>query len=143
MELLWLIYALISALAASLVAIFAKIGLKEFDTNTATAIRALVMTVFLMLLIIAQGKLGLIKEIFSNQKALFYIVLSGAAGAASWLFYFLALKGGKVSQIVPIDRLSIVFALVLALLFLGEQLSLKVAVGAALMVAGAILVALG
>jgi transporter family protein len=69
--------------------------------------------------------------------------LSGIAGALSWLFYFLALKIGKASQVAPIDRLSIVFVIILAFLILGEKISLKIAIGTALMAVGAILVALG
>jgi len=143
MAYLWIIYALLSALAASLVAIFGKIGLQNIDTNTATAIRAVVMSIFLIGLILIQGKLHDIKPILMNSKALFYIVLSGIVGALSWLFYFIALKNAKVSQIVPIDRLSVVFALLLAFFVLGEEISLKSGIGAALVVVGGILIALG
>jgi len=138
----WIIYALLSALAASLVAIFGKIGLQGIDTNTATAVRAIIMALFLVGLILIQGKLHNIQPILLNSKALFYIVLSGVAGALSWLCYFVALKSAKVSQIVPIDRMSIVFALLLAFFILGEKISLKSAIGAALVVVGGILIAL-
>jgi bacterial/archaeal transporter family protein len=143
MDSLWIIFALLSAIAASLVAIFGKIGLQGIDTNTATAIRAVIMALFLFGVLVAQGKLANIRPILENHKALLFITLSGVAGAVSWLFYFIALKGAKVSQIVPIDRLSVVFALVLAFLFLGEKISLQAGIGVALMVAGGILVALG
>ena len=139
----WLIYALLSAVAASLVAIFGKIGLSGIDTNTATTIRAVVMALFLIGLIVIEGKLQNIQPILLNSKALFYIVLSGVAGALSWLCYFVALKSAKVSQVVPIDRMSIVFALLLAFFILGEKISLKAAIGAALVVVGGILIALG
>lgn len=138
----WLIYALLSALFAALVAIFGKVGLQGIDTNTATAIRAVVMAVFLIVVVLITGKLSNFKTILINNKAVFYIVLSGIAGALSWLFYFVALKGAKVSQIVPIDRLSVVFALFLAFLFLGEKSSWQTWVGAALIVAGGVMVAL-
>mgnify|MGYP001607414211 CR=1 FL=1 len=143
MEYLWLIYALLSALFASLVAIFGKIGLQGVDTNTATAIRAIVMAIFLIGLILIQGKLKDVKPILLNSTALTYIILSGIVGALSWLFYFIALKSAKVSQIVPIDRLSVVFALLLAFFILGEHISLKAGIGAALVVVGGILIALG
>lgn len=139
----WLIFALLSAVTAALVAVFGKIGLQKVDANTATAVRAVIMAAFLILVIIVQGKLSNVSSIVSDHKAFSFIILSGIAGALSWLFYFLALKSGKVSQVVPIDRLSVVFALVLAFLFLGEKLSLKVGVGVALIVTGGILVALG
>ena len=143
MAYIWIIFALLSAFAAAFVAIFGKIGLQGIDTNTATAIRAVVMALFLVGLIIIQGKMHDVGPILQNSKALLFIVLSGLAGAVSWLFYFVALKGAKVSQIVPIDRMSVVFAIVLALLILGEKISLKAGIGAALVVAGGILIALG
>jgi len=142
MDYLWIVYALLSALLASLVAIFGKIGLQGIDTNTATTIRAIVMTLFLVGLIFIQGKLQDIRPILLNSKALSYIILSGVAGALSWLFYFIALKSAKVSQIVPLDRMSIVFALLLAFFILGEHISLKAGIGATLVVVGGILIAL-
>ncbi|MEM5778140.1 MAG: EamA family transporter [Candidatus Aenigmatarchaeota archaeon] len=138
----WLIFAILSALTASLVAIFGKIGLENIDANVATMVRAGIMFAFLILFTIFNGKLNEVSSIFSNSKAITYIFLSGIAGALSWLFYFFALKLGKVSQVVPIDRLSIVFAIILAFFILGEKISLKVAVGSALVVAGAIIIAL-
>ena len=143
MDYVWIIYALLSALAASLVSIFGKIGLQGIDTNTATTIRAVIMALFLIGLILIQGKLHDIKPILLNSKALLYIVFSGIAGALSWLFYFIALKNAKVSQVVSLDRMSIVFALLLAFFILGEKISLKAGIGAALIVVGGILIALG
>ena len=139
----WIIYALLSAVFASLVAIFGKIGLKDVDTNTATAIRAVIMALFLVGLILIQGKFALVKQIMNQPASLLFIILSGLAGALSWLFYFLALKTGKASQIVPLDRLSVVFTLILAAIFLGERLSLRTVIGGITIVVGAILVALG
>ena len=139
----WIIYALLSAVFASLVAIFGKIGLKDVDTNTATAIRAVIMALFLVGLILIQGKFALVKQIMNQPASLLFIILSGLAGALSWLFYFLALKTGKASQIVPLDRLSVVFTLILAAIFLGEKLSLRTVIGGITIVVGAILVALG
>lgn len=133
---LWLVFALLSALTASLVAIFGKIGLQGIDSNTATAIRGAIMALFLIGVVIAQGKLTHVSTILGNSKAILFIVLSGVAGAVSWIFYFLALKVGKVYQVAPIDRLRMVFAMGLAALFLGEKVSLKAAMGAAIMVAG-------
>jgi len=139
----WVVFALLSAVAAALVAVFAKIGLQGIDTNTATAIRAVIMAIFLVGVIIIQGKIDDVKPILLNSKALFYIVLSGVAGALSWLFYFIALKDAKVSQIMPIDRMSVVFALIFAFIILGEKITLKAGIGAALVVIGGILIALG
>jgi len=143
MDYLWLVFALLSAVCAGLVALFGKMGLQGIDTNTATAIRAVIMAVFLVGVVLLSGKLAHFEQIFSNHKALLFIILSGLAGALSWLFYFAALKIGKVSQVAAIDKLSLVFAIILAMLFLSEKLSLKAGIGAALIAAGAILVALG
>lgn len=139
----WLIFAILSALMAALVAIFGKIGLEKVDSNTATAIRAVIMALFLIFLILIQGKMSQVSSIISNSKAITFIFLSGLAGAMSWLFYFMALKIGKVSQVASIDRLSIVFVVILATLFLGEKMSSKIAIGTALVAAGAILITLG
>ncbi|ASY78704.1 hypothetical protein BJK05_01270 [Pectobacterium polaris] len=139
----WLIYALLSAVCAAMVAIFGKIGLQNLDANTATAIRAVIMALFLVGVVVAQGKLALVGEVVANKKALLFIVLSGVAGALSWLFYFVALKNGNVAQVAPIDKLSVVFAVVLAVILLGEKISLMAGVGVALISVGALLVALG
>ncbi|AJJ17303.1 MULTISPECIES: EamA family transporter [Yersinia] len=139
----WLIYALLSAFTASLVAIFGKIGLQQLDANTATAVRAVVMALFLVGVVLAQGKFNLIGGVLADKKALLFIILSGVAGALSWLFYFMAIKHGNVSQVAPIDKLSVVFAVILAVILFGEKISLLASLGVALITAGALLVALG
>lgn len=138
----WLIYALLSAITAASVAILGKIGLHHLDANTATAIRAVVMAIFLVGVVVVQGKLNLINTFFNDKKALLIIALSGIAGALSWLFYFMAIKEGKVSQVAPIDKLSVVFAVVFAAVLFGEKISLLAGVGVAMIAVGAILVAL-
>ncbi|OCG70761.1 hypothetical protein A9G43_07000 [Gilliamella sp. Occ3-1] len=138
----WLIYALLSAITAASVAILGKIGLQHLDANTATAIRAVVMAIFLVGVVVVQGKLNLINTFFNDKKALLIIALSGIAGALSWLFYFMAIKEGKVSQVAPIDKLSVVFAVVFAVVLFGEKISLLAGVGVAMIAVGAILVAL-
>ncbi|ANE76571.1 MULTISPECIES: EamA family transporter [Dickeya] len=139
----WLLYALLSALCAALVALFGKIGLQQLDANTATAIRAVIMALFLVGVVVAQGKTSMFGTVLANHKAMVFIVLSGVAGALSWLFYFMALKSGNVAQVAPIDKLSVVFAVILAALLLGEKVSLLAGVGVAMISAGALLVALG
>lgn len=143
MNYLWLIFALLSAITAALVAIFGKIGLKGIDANTATAVRAMIMAVFLVFVVLIQGKLNQIPLIISNRKTIIFIVLSGIAGALSWLFYFMSLNFGKVSQVAPIDKLSVVFAVILSIIFLGEKVSIISGIGVGLIAIGAILVALG
>ncbi len=136
----WIFYASLSAIAASFVAIFGKIGLKNIDSTLATSVRSIVMAVFLVSVALTMGKL---KEIGTlNTKALIFIALSGIAGAVSWLFYFYAIKTGPVSGVIAIDKLSVVLAIVLATLLLGEALTWKTAFGALLITVGAILVAL-
>lgn len=139
----WLIYALLSALMASLVAIFGKMGLQNLDANTATAIRGVIMALFLVGVVVLQGKINLVGEILANKKALLFIVLSGLAGALSWLFYFMAIKNGDVSKVAPIDKLSVVFAVILAVIIFGEKISLVGTIGVLLIAAGSLLVALG
>lgn len=140
---LWFVFALLSAVAASFVAIFGKIGLKDIDSNTATAVRAIVMAVFLVLVVLLQGNIRKIPDIVADKKAFIWIVLSGIAGATSWLFYFLALKHGKVSQVVPIDKLSVVLSTLFAVLLLKESISPLGIVGVILITLGGIAVALG
>jgi transporter family protein len=136
----WLVFALLSAVTAALVAIFGKIGLEGVDSITATGIRAGIMFVAILLLM---GVTGRIQQITSvNQHALLYIFLGGLAGAASWVFYFLALKYGEATQVVSIDRYSVVFVLVFAALFLAEKITFSKAVGVALITAGAIIIAI-
>lgn len=142
MNYLWLIFALLSAITASLVAIFGKIGLQSVDANTATAIRSIVMAVFLVAVVVFQGSIKQIPLILADKMTMLYIILSGVAGALSWLFYFLALKYGKVGQVAPIDKLSVVFATIMAVVILGEKINLLNGIGVACIAFGAILVAL-
>jgi bacterial/archaeal transporter family protein len=139
---MWLVYALLSALAASFVAIFGKMGLQGVDSTTATGIRAVIMALFLAGVLAAEGKLGQVSEIAGNGTAMKYIILSGIAGALSWIFYFIALKLGEASKVAPIDRLSVFFVMVFAAIMLGERISLVKGVGTLLIVLGAIIVAL-
>ncbi len=143
MEQGWILFALLSAATAALVAIFGKIGLEGIDSNTATAIRGIIMALVLVGVVVAEGKITQIGTVLKNFDAMKFIFLSALAGALSWLFYFLALKMGKASQVAPIDRLSVVFVLILSTLFLGESASPKTILGTVLVAVGAILVALG
>ena len=137
---MWVVYALLSALFAALVAILGKIGVKDVDTTLATAVRAVVMAVFLVSAALILGKGGLLEQLTSRP--LLFIVLSGLAGAISWLFYFLALKEGSASGVAALDRLSVVFVVILAALFLAEKLTWLKIGGALLLTLGAILITL-
>lgn len=142
-EYIWLFYAILSAVMAAFVSIFGKIGLQGLDANTATVIRSIVMALFLVLVMFIQRNFEHISEVLSNRRAMLFIIASGVAGALSWLFYFVALKYGKVSQVAPVDKLSVVFATVIAVIFLQESVSLLGFGGIALITVGIIMVALG
>lgn len=137
----WLWYAVGSAVMAALVSIFGKVGLKGVDPNTATTIRAVIMMLFLFGVLMVQGKLSQIGEVLTNRKAMIFIVLSGVAGAMSWLFYFIAIQKGDVSKVAPIDKLSVVLAVAFAILFLGEKLSLWGGIGVGLIAIGVLITA--
>lgn len=136
----WVVYALLSALFAALVAIVGKIGISKVDSTLATTIRAVVMAVFLIVVSFIFGKAKLISTI--NAHALIFIVFTGVAGALSWIFYFLALKSGPATGVAALDRLSVVFVVILALFFLGEHLTWKTGLGAFLVTLGAILMSI-
>ena len=139
---MWLVFAFLSAFTAALVAIFGKIGLKNLDVTFATTIRSVVMALFLVLTSFFLGKFNGINFQSLESKDWMWIILAGISGALSWLFYFLALKMTTVSKVVVVDRLSLVIAIVLAGVFLGEAIGWKTAVGAVLMVTGAIIIGL-
>lgn len=138
---MWLILALLSALTAALVAIFGKMGLKGIDATLATAVRSVIMAIFLVSAAGVLGKFdGFSLSSFSG-KGWLYIILAGVAGALSWLFYFWALKLGPASAVAAIDRLSIVFVVIIAALVLGEAFTKYTGAGALFVVAGALLIA--
>lgn len=134
---LWIVYALLAALFAALVAVLGKVGIAQVDATLATAVRATVMMVFLVSVAGVMGKFRSISEI--DRRAFAFIVLSGLAGAASWLFYFVALKHGPTAGVAALDRTSVALVFVLAVLFLGDPFTWKGLAGATLVVAGAIL----
>lgn len=139
---MWVFYAFLSAFFAALVAIFGKLGLKSIDSTLATTIRAIIMAIFLFLLSFGLGKFHNFSPHSLTGRDWVLIILSGVAGAISWIFYFLALKYGFAGKVAAIDRLSIIFVIILAAIFLGESFGWKVALGSALVAAGAILITL-
>ena len=137
---MWAIYALLSALGAALVAILAKLGLEEIDSTLTTTIRSIIMAIFLVLVSLLFHKFDGFTLGALSSRSWVLIALAGIAGAMSWLFYFLALKTGAATGVVAIDRLSIVLVIILAAVFLGEALTWKAALGAVLVVTGALLI---
>ncbi|MFA4818824.1 MAG: EamA family transporter [Patescibacteria group bacterium] len=136
----WLTAALLSAGFAGLTAILAKIGIQGVNSNLATAIRTVFILLFAWAVVLAQGKLSELSGL--SGKTWWFLFFSAVATALSWLFYFYALKIGAASKVGPIDKLSLVFTVVLAAVILGESLTFKVIAGTILMAAGAILIAL-
>ena len=137
----WYIFALLSALFASFTAILAKIGVKNVDSNLATAIRTLVILAFAWSIVFFQGTFKDISSI--SGFSLLFLVLSGIATGLSWLFYFRALQLGNASQVAPIDKLSLVITIILAALILRERVTPMIIVGVVFMALGALLVGLG
>ncbi|MDB5008581.1 MAG: hypothetical protein JWQ84_1256 [Mucilaginibacter sp.] len=133
---MWWIYALLSAFFAALTAIFAKIGIKGVDTDLATAIRTAVILVIAWGLAIFRGATGGMGSL--TKINWIFLVLSGCATGLSWICYFKALQMGKVSQVAPVDKLSVAIAIILAVIFLKEPLTIKQAAGAALIIGGSI-----
>jgi transporter family protein len=136
----WIFFAILSAIFAALVAIFGKIGISNLDNTLATTVRAFIMFLFLGGVSLYLGVFNKINQI--DSKALTFISLSGIAGALSWLCYFYALKKGPASGVAALDRLSVVFVLILSVIFLSQSLNLKTIAGAILITIGAILFAI-
>jgi bacterial/archaeal transporter family protein len=136
----WLVFALLAAVFAALTAILAKIGVRDVNSNLATAIRTLVILVFAWGIVWFQGLGPEIAKI--SRYSLLFLVLSGIATGLSWLFYFRALQLGEASRVVPIDKLSLVLTVILAALVLGERPTLPVIAGTSLMTIGALIIAL-
>lgn len=134
----WLHWALLSAAFAGLTAVLAKVGVKDIDSNLATAIRTLVILIFAWAIAWRQGVVTLTGV---TPRTWLFLVLSGIATGASWLCYFRALQLGKASQVAPVDKLSVVVAMVLAAIFLGEDLGWRHWAAGALIVSGSILLA--
>ncbi len=137
---MWMVYAFGSAVAASLVAIFGKIGLQGVDPTQATAVRSVIMAVMLVLGALMFGKFAGFDISSLGSKVWVFILLSALAGAASWLLYFIALQTGPASAVSVIDKLSVVFVILLAALFLGEALTLKSSIGLVLTLVGTVLI---
>ena len=136
----WLTWALLSALFAGLTAILAKIGVTGVDSNLATAVRTTVVLVFAWGVALATTPLLAVTQL--PRRTWLFLALSGVATGLSWLCYFHALKLGPASKVAPIDKLSVVFVLAFAAIFLGEPLTWKTIVGGALIASGAVLLAL-
>lgn len=137
---MWWLYALLSALFAALTAIFAKIGIKNVNTDLATAIRTVVILFLAWGIAYFRGGTNTIQSLTKQNYT--FLILSGIATGLSWIFYFKALQLGKVSQVAPVDKLSVAIAIIFSIVFLGEVLTWKMALGAALIITGTIVLIL-
>ncbi|MEO8568543.1 MAG: EamA family transporter [Ginsengibacter sp.] len=137
---MWWIYALLSAVFAALTAIFAKIGIKGVDTDLATAIRTVVILILAWSIAFFRGGTNTIHTL--TRHSILFLILSGIATGLSWIFYFKALQMGKVSLVAPVDKASVAIAIILSIIFLGETLTLKMAIGATMIIAGTIILIL-
>ncbi|WP_298733523.1 EamA family transporter [uncultured Chitinophaga sp.] len=131
---MWWIYALLSALFAALTAIFAKVGVSGINSNLATGIRTIIILIIAWGIVLFRGEAKGIGSI--SKHSLLFLVLSGIATGLSWIFYFKALQVGKVSQVAPVDKLSVALTIVLSVIFLHEALTWKTAIGALLIISG-------
>ena len=131
---MWAVFAFLSAVFAALTSILAKVGIEGVNSNLATAVRtAVVLAVAWGMVFITNAQHGIMDI---SKKSWVFLVLSGLATGASWLCYYKALQAGEASKVVPIDKLSVVITLILAVIFLHENINVKSIIGALLITAG-------
>ena len=136
----WVIYAILSAFFASLVAIFGKIGIKGIDSNLAVAIRTIIIVFFAWAIVLIQGNAKDLTKISTYSYT--FIILSAIATGLSWIFYYKALQLGVASRVAPIDKLSVALTIILAFIFLSEKPTVGNVLGGILVVAGVLVTAL-
>lgn len=137
---MWFVFALLSAVFAALTSVLAKVGIEGVNSNLATALRTCVVLAMAWLMVFithAQSGIGSI-----GRKSWVFLILSGLATGASWLCYYKAIQMGSVSKVAPIDKLSVVITIILAVIFLHEDFTVKSAIGAVLITAGTVLMVL-
>ena len=137
---MWMLCAILSAVFAALTSILAKVGIDGVNSNLATAIRTVVVVIMAWGMVFLTNAQSGLDEI--SRKSWLFLILSGLATGASWLFYYRALQIGEASKVVPIDKLSVVITLVLAFVFLHEQVTPKSLLGCVLIGAGTLLMVL-
>ncbi len=137
---MWILFAVLSAVFAALTSILAKVGIEGVDSNLATAIRTIVVVLMAWgMVFLTHAESGL-SEI--SKKSWIFLILSGLATGASWLFYYKALQTGEASKVVPIDKMSVVLTLILAFVFLHEEFTAKSLIGSILITAGTLIMVL-
>lgn len=138
---MYIIYALLGAVMASMGTIFAKLGLKGVDANLLTAIRGIIMAVIVTIAALSLGKVSMTALQSLSSRQWLFVVLSGLGGALSWIFFYQALASGPIVVVTVIDKLSIVLTAILAMVVLAESLTIQVSIGLALVFIGTLLVA--
>lgn len=137
---MWALFAVLSAVFAALTSILAKIGIENVDSNLATAVRTVVVVAMSWLMVfITNAQSGLTNI---SKKSWIFLILSGLATGASWLCYYKAIQMGEVSKVVPIDKMSVVITLILAVVFLHEDFNAKSIIGAVLITIGTLVMVL-
>lgn len=137
---MWWFYAILSALFAALTAIFAKAGIKNVNSDLATAIRTVVILILAWGIAYFRGSLNSITTLTKQNYT--FLILSGLATGLSWIFYFKALQLGKVSQVAPVDKLSVAMVIIFSVIFLGETLTWKMVLGSGLILGGTLVLIL-
>ncbi|MGN0695727.1 MAG: EamA family transporter [Oscillospiraceae bacterium] len=137
---MWLIFAILSAVFAALTSILAKVGIDGVNSNLATGIRTIVVVAMAWVMVFITGEQHGISDI--SGKSWLFLILSGLATGASWLCYYKAIQLGDVSKVVPIDKLSVVLTLILAFVFLHEELTVRSVIGMVLIAAGTLIMVL-
>lgn len=137
---MWWIFALLSAVFAALTSILAKVGIEDVDSTLATAIRTVAVVGMSWLMVFITDTQSGISSI--SKKSWIFLILSGLATGASWLCYYKAIQMGDVSKVVPIDKLSVLFTLILAFIFLHEEFNVKSLIGSILITAGTLFMVL-
>lgn len=137
----WVPYALASAAFAGLTAVFGKVGVEAVDSDLATLIRTAIILVLIAAIVLARGEWR--SPALLPRRSLAFLALSAAATGFSWLCYYRALQLGPASKVAPVDKLSVAFAIALAILFLKEKPTASTLIGGALVVAGSVVLALG
>lgn len=137
---MWILFAVLSAVFAALTSILAKIGIDGVDSNLATAIRTVVVVLMAWVMVFLTNAQSGLSEI--SKKSWIFLILSGLATGASWLFYYKALQTGEASKVVPIDKMSVVITLILAFVFLHERFTVRSLIGCILITAGTLIMVL-
>lgn len=137
---MWVLFAILAAVFAALTSIFVKVGIENVDSNLATAIRTVVVVGMAWGIVFLTGAHTGIGSI--NTKSWIFLIISGLATGASWLCYYKAIQVGEVSKVAPIDKLSVVITVALAVIFLHEQFTLKTGIGVGLITAGTLVMVL-